>query len=321
VERPRELRVTTLAVALIAFLYAVPAAACDGNSAPSGAAAFEHDQSLPSFTFNLDVAMAMRHFPWLHFHMLGVGKYQPGKAYSVHFTDLPWFAPRPQHDADLSMIDPAMWPTRFTYEQAGQENGNTLYRLHSIDDPSLTNAVVGLGPKWCAREVEATYNDGTHIKMEINFGMVDGFLLPATLSAEIDEPHLALSANGQFKNYTFDVNIASSASGIPGVRREGLTRDESMDRGGRVRDMQLPRSSDRADRLVGLAPPGCQPEPDAAIVHRFSAFVGDAACIDSRSQNVRRHGLLPKAKAQNRVPERFGTAEPFQGFDVVDAEL
>jgi hypothetical protein len=169
---------------------------------------------LPSFTFNLDVAMAMRHFPWLHFHMLGVGKYEPGKAYSVHFTNLPWFAPRPQHDADLSMIDPAMWPTRFIYQQTGQADGNTLFNLHSIDDSSLTDAVVALGPKWCAREVQADYNDGTHIKMNITFGAVDGFQLPATLSAEIDEPHLALSADGTFENYAFDFESASRPSGI-----------------------------------------------------------------------------------------------------------
>jgi hypothetical protein len=199
VELPRQLGVTTWAGALAAFLCTAPAIGCDRN------------QSLPSFTFNLDVAMAMRHFPWLHFHMLGVGKYEPGKAYSVHFAKLPWFAPRPQHDADLSMIDPAMWPTRFIYQQTGQADGNTLFDLHAIEDSSLTNAIVGLGPKWCAREVQADYNDGTHIKMQINFSRVEGFLLPATLTAQIDEPHLALTADGEFEDYTFNVEPASTA--------------------------------------------------------------------------------------------------------------
>jgi hypothetical protein len=169
---------------------------------------------LPNFTFVLDVAMAMRHFPWLHFHMEGEGTYEAGKAYSVHFTKLPWFAPRPQHDADLTMLDPAMWPTRFSYQQTGQADGNLLYDLRSLDDPTLTKAVVALGPKWCAREVQTAYSDGSQIKMNVKYGMVDGFMLPATLTAEVDVPHMALTANGQFKDYRFEF---PSVPGMPGL--------------------------------------------------------------------------------------------------------
>ena len=115
------------------------------------------------------------------------------------------------------MIEPAMWPTRFIYQQSGQADGNTLYNLHAIDDSSLTDATVGLGPKWCAREVQADYNGGMHVKMEINFGNVNGFMLPATLTAQIDEPHLALTADGKFKNYTFDAEPASTAQRNAGV--------------------------------------------------------------------------------------------------------
>jgi hypothetical protein len=32
---------------------------------------------------------------------------------------------------------------------------------------------------------------------------VNGFMLPAGLSAEIDEPHLALSADAAFEDYSF----------------------------------------------------------------------------------------------------------------------
>jgi hypothetical protein len=146
--------------------------------------------------------------------MEGEGTYERGKAYFVHFTQLPWFAPRPQHDADLSMLDPALWPARFIYQEVGRADDNTLFDLHAIDDPSLTNAIVGLGPKWCAREVQAEYSDGTRVKMDVNFGKVGGFMLPSTLSADIDEPHLALSASAQFKDYTFD----ESAPGTPGTK-------------------------------------------------------------------------------------------------------
>ncbi|MFY9666185.1 MAG: hypothetical protein WAK19_17190 [Candidatus Cybelea sp.] len=53
--------------------------------------------------------------------------------------------------------------------------------------------------------------EGMHVKMEINFGNVNGFMLAAALNAEIDEPHLALTADGKFKNYTFDAEAASTA--------------------------------------------------------------------------------------------------------------
>jgi hypothetical protein len=195
--------VATWLSSLAALLCNAPAAACNGSIAPAGAGSFGLNQSLPNFTFALDVALAMRHFPWLHFHMQGEGEYEEGAAYSVHFTSLPWFAPRPQHEVDLAMIDPAMWPTRFIYQQVGEKGGNTLFELHALDDPTLTDAVVGLGPKWCAREVQAAYNDGTRINMNIMYGMIGSFMLPATLTADINEPHLALSANGTFTDYTF----------------------------------------------------------------------------------------------------------------------
>jgi hypothetical protein len=180
------------------------ALAMRASAAPSSAGSpFDTSVEPPSYTFEVDVAMAMRHFPWLHFHMQGDGAYEPGQSYLVHFTSLPWFVPRQQHDADLSMLDPLMWPKRFTYERVGEHDGQTLFALHSINDASLKDATVTLGPLGHARRVDANYSDGTHIDMTVNSSEVGGFLLPATLKADIDEPHLALSANADFKNYAF----------------------------------------------------------------------------------------------------------------------
>lgn len=189
------------AVAIASLLCTARARACSGSGGP--AEGFARTPPLPGFTFGIDVAMAMRHFPWLHFHVEGVGKYEPGKDYQVHFTKLPWFASAQAHDTDLAMLEPSLWPSRFLYQETGQENGNTLFELQAIDDPLLKNAVVGLGPKWCARQIEADYSDGTRIKMNVNFGRVGGLMLPASLTADIDEPHLDLSASAQFKDYTF----------------------------------------------------------------------------------------------------------------------
>jgi hypothetical protein len=147
--------------------------------------------------------MAMRHFPWLHFHLQGLGVYEPGVSYVVHFTKTPWFIPQARHDADLSMLDPLMWPGRYLYEEIGQQGDEKLFALHAINDPSLRNATVAVGPNGAARRIDATYSDGTHIETRVNLNNVDGFLLPATMTADIDEPHIALSANADFENYDF----------------------------------------------------------------------------------------------------------------------
>ncbi len=184
---------------VILLALASPAA---GRTAPANATIAEGAPP-PSYTFRLDVAMAMRHFPWLHFNLEGDGVYDPGESYKVHFTKVPWFAPRKQHDADLSMLDPLMWPRHYTYEETGEQNENRVYTLHAIDDPTLVNATVAIGPRGKARQVDASYNDGTHIEMHVTSSDVDGFFLPENLTADIDEPHLALSANADFKDYTF----------------------------------------------------------------------------------------------------------------------
>jgi hypothetical protein len=196
--------IVVASTAAAVLLVTAHAAACSATAAPSNG----QNQSPPNFTFEMDVAMRMRHFPWLGYHMRGIGRYEPGESYVVHFTSLPWFAPRNQHDADLSMLDPALWPTRFTYQDVGEENGNTMFDLRSIEDPTLTSATVGLGPKWCARQVELSYNDGTHITMNVKFGAVGGFRLPTSLTADIDVPHMALSANADFTNYSFGSSSA-----------------------------------------------------------------------------------------------------------------
>ncbi len=202
--------IACIAVAFLGQLGAT-ARACDASLGP--VTTLEKGQVLPSFTFQMSVGLAMVHFPWLRFHMDGAGRYEPGQAYTVHFTKLPWFAPRQRYDVDLSMLDPAMWPKRFTYQQIGQQDEDTLFELHAINDRTLKSAIVALGPRWCARHLDATYNDGTHISMSVNFSAVNGFMLPLRLQADIAEPHLALSANADFAGYTFVQPLA--ADGAP----------------------------------------------------------------------------------------------------------
>jgi hypothetical protein len=176
--------------------------------------ASEAAPTAPPYTFHMDVAMTMRHFPWLHFKMQGTGAYEPGVSYAVHFTSAPWFVPKPQSDIDLSMLDPTLWPRHFTFVETGRHDDETSFDLRPIDDASLEDANVVVGPKGRARHVEMRYKDGTHIKMDVGLSEFDGFLLPATLTADIDKPHMPLSANAAFKDYQFAV-ARQPGAGLP----------------------------------------------------------------------------------------------------------
>ena len=197
----------------VALVLAIPATVA-ARSAANPALPLDKSAAPPSYRFRLDVAMSMRHFPWLHFHMQGDGVYQPGETYVVHFTKVPWFIPQAHHDCDLAMLDPLMWPKRFLYESIGQRNGDTLFALHAIDDPGLRDATVALAPDGSARWLDATYSDGTHVQTQLTSSNVDGFMLPVSMNASIDEPHLTLSANAAFTNYDFQ-SVAAS----PGTSR------------------------------------------------------------------------------------------------------
>lgn len=180
-------------------------------AAPTGAS--EAQPSAPPYTFHMDVHMAMRHFPWLRFHMAGTGSYEPGQSYGVHFTSVPWFFPKQHNDIDLSMLDPTLWPRHFTFAETGQRDGQTLFDLHPINDASLSDARVAVGPRGRTRHVEMTYADGTQITLDVKVSDVDGFLLPQTLTADINKPHMPLSADADFKDYDFAVARQSSSGG------------------------------------------------------------------------------------------------------------
>ena len=180
------------------------------NSAPTGASdagapvigvASARNDALETFTFHVNIAMAMRHFPWLHFRMQGLGDYRRGDHYVVRLTNGPPFTSKLQ-EIDLSMIDPSLWPGRYRYTELPQRDGDALFALQAVHDPSLKAATVAVnsvsGPHW----VDVTYSQGMHIHMVVNSTDVNGFLLPASLTADVDYPHMPLSANAAFTDYT-----------------------------------------------------------------------------------------------------------------------
>ena len=160
-------------------------------------------QNAPAtYTFHMGIQMAMRHFPWLRFHMEGSGEYARGDRYVVHLTQTPALFSK-MHDIDLSMIDPAMWPKRYRYARQTDTGGSTIYALSALDDPSMRGATVALAPDGNARWVNAHYSGGMHVHMTLTSDSVDGYVLPVSLTADVDYPHMPMSADASFTNYTF----------------------------------------------------------------------------------------------------------------------
>jgi hypothetical protein len=190
----------TAAGSLIALFASIAPTRATSDGAPIVAAASQRNDTIQSFTFHVNIAMAMRHFPWLHFRIEGLGDYVRGDHYLVRFTNGPFVSK--MHQIDLSLIDPSMWPGRYRYAEIGQRDDDTLFALQALNDPSLKSATVALNPLSGAHWVDVTYTEGTHIHMVVNSNEVDGFLLPVALTADVDYPHMPLSANAAFTDYS-----------------------------------------------------------------------------------------------------------------------
>jgi hypothetical protein len=185
---------------LATFLLLALAPQSPPEGSPVITSAYARNDSLQSYTFEVNVAMAMRHFPWLHFHIQGDGVYERGHRYVVHFTKMPFFAPQPR-DVDLSMLDPAMWPQIYAVETAGTDGSDTIFTLHAIKDDSLEEARVTMSPLDGTERVEASYRDGTRIAMTVASSDSDGYLLPSKITAQIDYGLTPLSADADFTHY------------------------------------------------------------------------------------------------------------------------
>jgi len=177
-------------------------------------AAYEHSDAPASYTFHMDLALAMHHFPWMHFHVSGDGAYNKGKKYEVQFTHVPMFFGNKMQKVDLSMIDPSMWEQRYHVDLVGKDGDATVFSLHSLDPQSgLVSALVTLNPDCTTRAIDVKYNDGTHITLNLTANQTAGYVLPSNGNAEISMPHMALSAQADFTDYNF--NPAPSSPSPP----------------------------------------------------------------------------------------------------------
>jgi hypothetical protein len=160
-------------------------------------------QDVPAtYSFHMGIDMAMHHFPWLHFRMEGTGDYARGNRYVVHLTQTPALFSK-MRDIDLSMIDPGMWPKRYRAERQSEQDGATVYALTALHDPSMRAASVALDSAGSARWVDAQYSGGMHLHMTLTNSSVSGYVVPVSLDADVDYPHMPMSADAFFTDYNF----------------------------------------------------------------------------------------------------------------------
>jgi hypothetical protein len=196
------IRVAALAGACLLFPAVSPTGTLDGVSF---ALASDRNPLLTAYTFHMRVAMAMRHFPWLHFHIDGNGQYVRGENYVVRFTSMPFFA-RGMKQIDLSPLDPSIWPKQYTIAASDQRDGMTTFTLYprkqDPQDPNpLVEALVTLDSHYSTREVDLRYRNG-EIRMNLTLADIQGFRLPASGIVGVDMPGQTLSAQALFTDYT-----------------------------------------------------------------------------------------------------------------------
>jgi len=159
---------------------------------------------LVEYTFSMNVAMRMRHFPWLRFGIAGNGQYVRGRSHTVRFTKTPFFA-KGLHQIDLAPLDPCIWPRSYVVTLSGTAGGMTTFSLHPREiDPQDTNpmvqALVTLDSADSTRKVVLQYTHG-EIELLLMPAAVGEYRLPANADVNINMPGQALSAHASLTNY------------------------------------------------------------------------------------------------------------------------
>lgn len=182
-------------VVVMICVAAVPSHVCDAVSD-----AYAQNDSLESYTFTIRGVMAMRTFPWLHFHFVGQGSYVRGVRYVVHLTQLPFFA-KAFTRVDLSALAPSMWPHRYNVMLAGKEGDDDIYRLQDREDRNLRDAIVRVDPASGIKELQLIYKNGSSVTLFLDCERSTGYLLPNTATGQIAAPLGKLGVAATFGDY------------------------------------------------------------------------------------------------------------------------
>lgn len=215
---------TAASVAALLACVIAPAAFARADQSPL-ALACNRNPSLTAYTFDMNVVLAMHHFPWLHFRLAGEGQTVRGEHYMVHFTKMPFFV-RGMNEVDLSTLDPRMWEKRYILDLVDQKNSMTTFSLRPRDPDQeqtnpLTNALVTLDANYATRTVVLQYANGGNITLNLTPENTYGYWLPVAGEAQIDMPGEVLSAHASFSNYAIESTEASNrARQIDGFREK-----------------------------------------------------------------------------------------------------
>ncbi len=186
------------------------------GATPSELACASRNPNLAEYTFDMNVAMRMRHFPWLRFGLGGSGRYVRGESEVVDFTRVPFFA-KGFNQIDLSELDPCIWPRLYSVRALGTRDGMMTFSLrprnaNPQDENRLVEAVVTLDSAYSTREVALHYTNGS-ITLALTPASILGYRLPASADASIDMPGRSLSARASFTNYAVVPRASEAARG------------------------------------------------------------------------------------------------------------
>jgi hypothetical protein len=200
--------------ALLVWVIA-PSASVRADQSPF-ALACNRNPSLTAYTFDMNVVVAMRHFPWLHFRLAGAGQNVRGERYMVRFTKTPFFA-KGFNKIDLSALDPRMWKKQYDVSLVDQKNSMTTFSLRPLDEGqdqknSLKDALVTLDANYATRTVVLEYDDGGNITFNLTPANTNGYWLPVTGEAQIDMPGEVLTAHASFTDYAIETSQAIASS-------------------------------------------------------------------------------------------------------------
>ncbi|MGH7709114.1 MAG: hypothetical protein ACREM6_14525 [Vulcanimicrobiaceae bacterium] len=151
----------------------------------------------------MTVAMAMRSFPWLHFHLAGGGRHDGAGDYEIHFTRMPFFARGMDH-IDLSTLDPTTWSTGDIVTVIAHAEDETTFALSPRAAGSVSSGRVMLEPRAGLEIFDLRYAGGPHIVLDLNLREVAGLHVPVNGVAEIDLRHLKLFAHVTFSDYAIE---------------------------------------------------------------------------------------------------------------------
>ena len=200
-------------VSLAALILASASARATTDRSALYAAACNRNPGLNAYTFRMSVAMAMRHFPWLRFHLSGPGQYVRGQVYTVHLDHMPFFATN-FSTVDLSPLDPNMWQKQYAVRVIDRRPESTTFglrpkRTDPQDGNPLIQTLVTLDDRYSTRAVTMQYLHGT-IQLNIRLAETSGYRLPAGGDVNIDMPGEVLTAHATFTEYAIQESTVAS---------------------------------------------------------------------------------------------------------------